>query len=136
VRLDYGVARYVSVEQRIFESKNSYYLALEQSQRRWHEGEHDIWPWTRYLVSVLAESYDHFEQRIAAGRGSAVGKKHERVRHWVIDEAPPEFRFADVRNAVAGVGDQTIRSTLRALRDEGAIESVGTGPAAYWRRFD
>jgi Fic family protein len=135
VRLGYGVARYVSVEQRIFESKNAYYVALEQSQRNWHQGEHDIWPWTQYLISILAESYDDFEQRVAAGRRSAVGSKQERVRRWVLEEAPGEFRLADIRNAVIGVGDQTIRLTLRALRDEGAIESVGTGPAAYWRRI-
>jgi len=30
LRLGYGVARYVSVEQRIYESKNAYYRALEQ----------------------------------------------------------------------------------------------------------
>jgi Fic family protein len=136
LRLGYGVARYVSVEQRIYESKNAYYLALEQSQRNWHEGEHDIWPWTQYLVSVLAESYDDFEQRVAAGRGSEAGTKQERVRHWVLNEAPDKFRFGDVRNAVVGVGDQTIRLVLRTLRDEGAIESIGTGPGAYWRRLD
>ncbi len=135
VRLGYGVARYVSVEQRIFESKNAYYVALEQSQRGWHEGVHDIWPWTQYLVSILVDSYDDFEQCVAAGRGSAVGNKQERVRRWILHEAPKEFRLADVRNAVVGVGDQTIRLTLRALRDEGAIESVGTGPGAYWRHI-
>jgi Fic family protein len=134
LRLGYGVARYVSVEQRIYESKNAYYVALEQSQRRWHEGEHDIWPWAQYLVAVLAESYDDFEQRVAAGRGSMLGTKQERVRHWVLYEAPGEFRFADVRNAVIGVGDQTIRLMLRALRNEGVIESVGTGRGASWRR--
>jgi len=135
LRLGYGVARYVSVEQRIFESKNSYYVALEQSQRRWHEGEHDIWPWTQYLITVLAGSYDDFEQRVAAGRGSAVGSKQERVRYWVLHEAPQEFRVAEVRNAVVGVGDRTIRTTLRTIRDEGMIESVGSGPGAYWRRI-
>ena len=34
----YGVARYVSVEQRIFEAKNAYYQSLYQSQRGWHTG--------------------------------------------------------------------------------------------------
>lgn len=136
LRLGYGVARYVSVEQRIYESKNSYYAALERSQRNWHEGEHEIWPWTQYLVTVLAASYDDFEQRVAAGRGSEGGTKQERVRHWVLNEAPDKFRFGDVRNAVVGVGDQTIRLVLRALRDEGVLESKGTGPGAYWLRVD
>jgi Fic family protein len=35
----YGVARYVSVEQRIFESKNTHYERLYQSQRDWQPGQ-------------------------------------------------------------------------------------------------
>lgn len=136
LRLDYGVARYVSVEQRIYESKNSYYVALESSQRNWHASEHDIWPWTTYLITVLAASYDDFEQRVAAGRGSEKGTKQERVRRWVLDEAPSEFRVAEVRIAVPGAGDETIRLTLRTMKGEGLIESTGTGRAARWRRLD
>lgn len=134
LRLDYGVARYVSVEQRIFESKNSYYLALEQSQRNWTVGEHDIWPWTTYLVTVLALSYDDFEQRVAAGRGTEVGTKQDRVRHWILNEAPEEFRIADVRVAVPGAGDETIRLALRKMKGEGFVRSTGTGRAARWQR--
>jgi Fic family protein len=135
LRLGYGVARYASVEQRIYESKNAYYLALEQSQRNWHQGEHDIWPWAQYLISVLAESYDDFERRVAAGRGSESGTKQERIRRWVLDEAPGDFTVGDVRIAVPGAGDETIRLTLRALKAEGLIESTGTGRAARWRRL-
>jgi Fic family protein len=136
LRLGYGVARYASVEQRIYESKNAYYVALEQSQRNWHTGEHDIWPWTEYLIGVLAESYDDFEQRVAAGRGSETGTKQARIRHWVLNEAPSEFRIGEVRVAISGVGDETIRLTLRSLKAEGLIESTGTGRAARWRRLD
>ncbi|HEX4730823.1 MAG TPA: Fic family protein [Solirubrobacterales bacterium] len=135
-RLGYGVARYVSVDQRIYDSKNSYYVALEHSQRKWHEAEHDIWPWTTYLITVLAESYDDFEGRVAAGRGSEVGTKQERVRHWILNEAPSSFRISDVRIAVPGVGDETIRLTLRKMKGEGLVEPTGTGRAARWRRID
>ncbi len=135
LRLGYGVARYVSVEQRIYDSKNAYYVALEQSQRNWREGEHDIWPWTQYLVRVLAESYDDFEQRVAAGRGSEVGTKQERIRRWALDEAPAQFQISDVRTAVPGVGDETIRVALRGMKAEGLIESTGPGRGSYWRRL-
>lgn len=134
LRLDYGVARYVSVEQRIYQSKNAYYTALEQSQRAWHEGEHDIWPWTRYLVSVLADSYEDFEQRVAAGRGSEAGTKQERLRHWILNEAPASFRIADIRRTLQGTSDPTIRLVLREMRDEGLIERTGAGRGASWRR--
>lgn len=135
LRLGYGVARYVSVEQRIYESKNAYYTALEQSQRNWHDGEHSIWPWTEYLTTVLAESYDDFESRVAASRQPETGTKQERIRHWVLHEAPAEFRLRDVRRAVPGVSDPTIRLALRTLRDEGRLESESVGMGARWRRL-
>jgi Fic family protein len=134
LRLNYGVARYVSVEQRIYESKNAYYSALEQSQRDWHQGKHDIWPWTQYLVTILAESYEDFEQRVAAGRSSEVGTKQERIRHWILDEAAIEFRIGDIRKAVQGTSDPTIRLVLRELRQERLIEPTGAGRGAGWRR--
>lgn len=136
LRLGYRVARYVSVEQRIYESKNAYYLALEQSQRDWHEGTHSIWPWTEYLVRILAQSYADFEDRVAAGQGTEGGTKQDHIRHWVLEEAPAEFRVRDVRRAAPGVSDPTIRLALRALRDEGRIEAEGVGKGAKWRRFD
>jgi Fic family protein len=136
LRLGYRVARYVSVEQRIYETKNAYYLALEQSQRNWHEGTHSIWPWTEYLIRILAQSYGVFEDRVAAGRGTEGGTKQERIRRWVLDGAPGEFRLRDVRRALPGVSDPTIRLALRALRDEGRIEAEGVGKGAKWRRLD
>ena len=135
LRGGYDVARYTSIEQRIFETKNAYYNALEESQRGWHEGEHSIWPWTEYLLSVLADCYSNFESRVAAARGSEAMSKTERVRHWAQNAAPTEFRLADVRKAVPGVSDPSIRLALRALRDEGKLESQGAGRGALWRRL-
>jgi len=134
LRLGYGVARYISIEQRIFEQRDGYYDVLEASQRGWHDGEQLTWPWTEYLVSVLADCYADFEGRVAAGRGSASMTKAERVLHWVAEAAPTEFRLADVRRAVPGASDPTIRLALRSLRDEGKLSSVGSGRGALWRR--
>lgn len=135
LRLDYGVARYVSVEQRIYESKNAYYTALEQSQRGWHQGEHSIWPWTEYLVQILADAYEDFESRVAAGRGAESGGKQERIRRWAMLEAPAEFKIGDVRRAIPGVSDPTIRLALRGLRDEGLLQAESVGRGAKWRRL-
>lgn len=134
LRLGYGVARYASIEQRILESRNGYYDALEASQEGWHEGEHRIWPWIEYLVSIIADCYVDFEGRVADARGSASMTKTERVRHWVENSAPGEFSLADVRKVVPGVSDPTIRLALRSLRDEGSLESDGSGRGAVWRK--
>ncbi len=132
LRFGYGVARYVSLEQRIYESRNGYYTALAQSQRDWHEAKHDVWPWTEYLISVIADAYDTFEARVSAARGSAGMGKSERVRHWILESAPIRFRIADVRKGVPGVSDPTIRNVIHELRDEGSLRADGQGRSTAW----
>lgn len=138
LREGYRVARYVSVEQRMFETKNAYYAALYESQRHWHEGTHNVWPWAEYLVGILEDSYNDFEMRIAARRNLAGLSKQERVREYVLHHAPVVFRLRDVRTALPGVSDQTMRLVLSELHRQRLIEidevAGGSGPNAAWRR--
>jgi hypothetical protein len=53
----------------------------------------------------------------------------------VLSEAPAAFRIAEVRSAVPGVGDETIRLALRTMKGEGLVEVTGNGRAARWRRI-
>lgn len=129
----YGVAHYISVEQLIFESKNSYYQSLYESQRGWHEGEHRIWPWTMYFARILEAAYRAFEDRVAAV--APQGNKQQRVREYVLSQGPPEFRRRDVERALPDISDATVRLVLNELRLEGLIESEGPGRGARWRRL-
>jgi Fic family protein len=130
----YGIARYVSIEQRVYESKSAYYASLYESQRGWHEGEHTVWPWISYLVRVLASAYDGFEQRVAA-EGKNAKSKQERVRDYILDQAPEEFRRRDVERALPGISPATIRLVLNELRDAQRIRPEGSGPGARWHRL-
>ncbi len=130
----YGVARYVSLEQLIAESADDYYATLLASTHRWHESAHDPWPWLRYVVGLLSRAYALFEQRAAsAGTG---GGKRERVKRYVLDQAPQRFRIADVRLALPGISDGTIRNALDDLRTEGRVKVDGPGRGASWTRVE
>jgi Fic family protein len=131
--LGYGVARYVSLEQRIYESKNTYYSRLYESQQGWHTGEHTIWPWVSYLASVISAAYDDFEQRVAVARETG-GSKQERARRYILEQAPAEFRRRDIERALPGVSQATVRLVLNELRDAGRIAVDGGGAGARWRR--
>jgi len=130
----YGVVRYVSLEQRIYESKNTYYASLYESQRGWHEGRHSVWPWTSYLVSTLADAYGAFEQRVAA-EGTSAGSKQDRVREYVLHQAPVVFRRRDVERALPDISTATVRLVLAELRDAQQVRSEGSGPGARWHRL-
>jgi Fic family protein len=128
----YGIPRYISVEQRVFEAKNAYYQSLYESQRGWHEGRHTIWPWTTFLVRILGGAYNDFERRVAAG-STTTGSKQDRVREHILHQAPAEFRTRDVHRALPGISAATVRLVLKELRDAGRISSHGTGAGARWR---
>jgi Fic family protein len=129
----YGVAKYVSLEQRIYDSKNTYYQRLFESQQGWHSSEHTIWPWVSYLASILSVAYDDFEASVVSARNS-VGNKQQRVREYILEQAPPEFRRRDIERAMPGVSVATIRLVINELRDEGRIAVNGGGPGARWHR--
>jgi hypothetical protein len=65
--------------------------------------------------------------------------KQNRVRAYVLHHAPVVFRIRDVRAALPGVSDQTIRLVLNDLRRERLVEideaTGGSGPHAAWRRI-
>jgi hypothetical protein len=63
-----------------------------------------------------------------------VRTKQERVREHILRHGPATFRLADIRTAVPGVSDQTIRLVLEQLRGEGKARADGTGRSATWTR--
>jgi hypothetical protein len=128
----YTASRYVSLEALIVDSEDAYYQALLDSTHGWHEDKAAPWPWLRYFVGLLADAYDVFSTRAAASRSG--GSKQDRVRDYVLNHAPDEFRIADVRGALPGISDQTIRLVLDRLRFEGVAIPQGKGRTATWRR--
>ena len=129
----YGVARYVSLEQLAADTSEDYYASLLASTHGWHEGRHDPWPWLTYLVRQVARAYELFAQRAAAETGDGTGKR-DRVKRYVLEQAPQQFRIAEVRLALPGIGDGTIRNALGDLRGEGLVEVDGPGRGAVWTR--
>ena len=84
------------------------------------------------LDGVLADAYRTFARRAASDR--ADGSKQDRVRDHVLSRAPNPFRMADIRTALPGISDQTIRVVLDRLRREELIFAEGLGRSAAWRR--
>lgn len=132
LRHGYGIARYASLEQRIFESKNTYYSELRVSQLGWHEGVHDPWPWSTYLLRIIDDAYRDFEARVVKGR-ELTGSKLEQTKQYVLTQGPPQFAFSDLEIALPDISAPTLRNALKELSDEGLVQA-GRGPGAKWMR--
>ena len=80
-RAGYGVVRYASLEQLIYDTKDDYYRALAASTECWFDdGHHQLWPWETYLLARLAQAYDRFETRVSAGVSDR-SRESAQVRH-------------------------------------------------------
>jgi Fic family protein len=135
LRHGYGVARYVSIEQRVYDSKNNYYIALRQSQSGWHDGEHDLEPWSLYLLRTVEDAYGDFEKKVAAGTELIGRTKREQARNYILMQAPRRFRLAQIVDALPTISQATIRGALDDLREEGEITGR-RGRGALWERTE
>lgn len=128
----YDVSRYISLERIIEQTKDSYYETLLTSSQGWHEGKHDVWPWTEYFIGTLLAAYSNFEGqfgRISKGRGSKTDTVKNAIGGFIAD-----FTIQDLERACPMVSRDMIRHVLFALRKEGKVVCVGRGPAAKWRK--
>lgn len=133
LRSGLDVVRYVPVEGLIDRTGQRYYASLKASTAGWHDGTHDHWPWCSYLAERIAEAYAEFEDRAAAAMPT--GSKQARVRAAVASGSET-FTIEDVRVALPDISDETIRKVLGQLRSEGAVERLGEGRGARWRRVE
>ena len=128
----YGVTRFVSLEQLLHDDRDRYYDALAASTTGWNDDTSDAWPWLEFFVEKLQLAYEIFEDRATAAR--VTGTKQDRVRDHVRHHAAATFAMADLRTALPGISDVTIRLVLTELRDAGEIAADGTGRSTRWVR--
>ncbi len=129
----YEVGRYISLENIIEKTRESYYDTLNQSSINWHSGKHNIIPWVEYFLSTIVAAFTEFESRIGK-ISSGYGSKMEMVIN-AIDSFLGDFSLADVERACPVVGRDWIRKLLQRLKIEGKVESIGKGRYAKWRKI-
>jgi Fic family protein len=129
----YDIGRFISLERLVDETRQTYYDALQAAGRRWHEDKHDVSPWLHYFLGILTTAYRELGGSVGAIAGR--GAKREAIRQFIELLVTDEFTVADVRRAVPTASQSYISKTLARLRDEGAVEPVGIGRNAGWRRL-
>jgi Fic family protein len=128
----YEVGRYISLEQMVERTKESYYDTLYASSQDWHETKHAILPWWEYFLGVmLFGAYQDFERRvglITTGRGTKTAMVLDAIAHFIGD-----FTIRDLQERCPHVGIDLIRRILREQKNAGNLVCLGRGPNAKWR---
>jgi Fic family protein len=130
---NYRMVRYISLERIIEETKESYYETLKQSDRGWHEdGGHCPMPWVGYFLSVLVKASNEFTSKLDAV-SSGYGMKRAFVI-TAVDEMVGLFSISELGRKCPTVGRDTLRTTLRKLKEQGYLEGSGRGRNARWQK--
>lgn len=128
----YEVGRYISLEQIVERSKESYYDTLYQSSIGWHDQQHTLIPWWEYFLGIVLSAYREFEQRVGLVTASRGAKRD--IVFDVVARLPNQFQYADVERACPGVSRPTINRALAYLREKDQIRCIKPGRDAVWEK--
>ncbi len=129
----YEVGCYISLERLVEDSKESCYETLYKSSQEWHDGKHNLLPWTEYFLGMLTAAYREFEMRVGAlntARGAKTGMIFDALRGL-----PETFRMTDLEQVAPQVSREMIRKVFAGLKKDGRLVSEGMGLNATWRKI-
>ncbi len=125
----FQVARYISLERLIEDSKEDYYRVLKLCSRGWHEGKNDIVPWWNYFLGALRGAYKEFEHQVVSIEARPA--KSDLIRQTVLDQVEP-FTLADMSAQLPAVSSQLIKKVLTEMKNAGRVRLAGRGRGARW----
>jgi len=123
------VARYISLERLIEETREDYYRVLKLCSQGWHEGKNEIIPWWNYFLGILRRAYREFERHIESA--SPRPAKSDLVRQAVLGQVEP-FTLADMTAQLPAASSPLIKKVLAEMKKAGTLRLVGRGRGANW----
>jgi Fic family protein len=125
----FEVARYISLERLVEESKEEYYRVLQLCSERWHEGKNEIVPWWNYYLGLLRNAYQEFQRQVESV--AARPAKSDLVRQTVLAQVD-RFTLAEVAALFPAVSPQLVKKVLAEMKKTGKVRLVGRGRGAWW----
>lgn len=131
-RNGFYVGRYISLEAKISKHKDLYYDSLGASQNGWHEGQEDVTPFIKYLLSTILSAYKDFGARfeIIEGNLPAVEIVKKAVQNKI-----GKFTKQDIIELCPSLSTSSIEGSLRKLIESGDIKRNGAGKSIYYIRL-
>jgi len=125
----FDVARYISLERIIEQSKEDYYRVLAECSHGWHEGENEIIPWWNYFLSVLRRAFKELEEKVESTVTRSV--KSDIVRQTILAQVE-QFTLGNLTAQLPSASPQLIKKVLAELKKQGKVHLIGKGRGARW----
>lgn len=124
-RSGYKVGKYISIENIIEKSKETYYKVLLESSIGWHENENTYIPFVKYYLGIMLRAYQDFEERVYHLNSSQLTKA-QRIEE-IFNKKIGKITKKNISELCPDISLVTIERTLSKLVKEGHIEKVDSG---------
>lgn len=124
-RSGFCVGKYISIENIIENNKQSYYEALRESSRGWHEGANNYEPFVKYMLEVIISAYREFDQRVLAVTDKKTSKP-EMVEEY-IKNSLGQVSKREIVEKMGNMSEVTVQRALATLLKENKIIKIGGG---------
>lgn len=125
----YMIGKFISLEQKIERTKDSYYAALAQSGAGWHTGDEDVVPFVKYMLRVILAAYRDFESRIELLTTSLSAKDRIKI---IISATIGKITKSGILEKQPDIAVSTVEKALKELVEDGFIERHGVGRSTFY----
>lgn len=125
----YVVGKYISLEKKIHDNKDEYYVALQLASENWHDGKNDDTTFTKYILGITLSAYRDFEERLQIVSSKKTAK--EMVKE-VFSIKLGKITKSDIMEICPSLSRSAIEKALRELVSESYILKQGAGPSTFY----
>ncbi|HCJ94648.1 MAG TPA: cell filamentation protein Fic [Sphaerochaeta sp.] len=118
------VGKYISIEQKIEKTKDTYYDVLGKVSSGWHEGKNDYIPFIKYFLGIVLNCYRDLEDRL--GSVDRKSTPYEIVQ-TAVGNTLGVFTKAQILELCPSIGSSSVEAALKRLKEEGFILRQGGG---------
>jgi Fic family protein len=131
LQANYAYVPYASLESVIEQSKESYYLALRQTQATIHSERPDWQPWVRFFLQALDRQKNHLAAKIE--REKIVVAQLPELSVRILDFAREHGRVSAGDMArLTGASRNTLKQQFRQLVERGHLNRHGGGRTTWY----
>lgn len=124
-KANYLVGKYISIEEIIEETKDSYYDTLEKSSVKWHDNENDYSYFVEYYLGIILNAYKEFDSRINIVENKKVTAYDRIIDIFKANIIPIDKAY--IMNKCPDLSETTIERSLNKLLKEDKIVKISGG---------
>lgn len=133
LKAGYSYIPYSSFESIIEKSKDSYYLALQRTQKTLNQNETDWEPWLNFFFRSLKKQKEHLEVKTnQVEKYSSLSEESAVIMQYIEDNG--RINLAKACELLPNAKKPTIKNRIKKLVEDGLIISHGKGRATFYSK--